>query len=577
MGLLLSHRAPRRWLLVGAGGTLVASLAQIAWILLLASIIDTVFTDGADIAAISTRMIVMSGILVLRGLALWSVEAATQRASNRLRVELRGELATQLVRGDPRRGTGDGIGEVTGALTEGVEAMGGFVTKYLPAMFSVVLVPLLVAAAVTVLDPPTVAILLFAGPMLVLLLAVIGRRTAELTRRRFDELGWLRGFYLDLLAGLGTLKAFGRSADGAEMIETTSRRFGDTTMEVLRTAFQTSLVMEWAATAATALVAVEVSFRLIEGHLSFGTALAVLVLTPEFFVPFRRLAIEYHSGQSGDAAAAAIGELLRPSDPAGPHRGGGPARITPTGRSFTLALEGVSYTYPGSDAAALDNLDLVVETGETLALVGPSGAGKSTIASLLLRFIDPKTGRVTVDGEDLCAVDPAVWRRQVAWIPQRPTLFAGTVAENISLGEPDATRSRIETAAERAGVSDVITALPRGFDTELGEGGQTLSGGERQRLAIARAFLRGAPLVLLDEFTAHLDPRTEESVLEAAGKLLEGRTALLIAHRVATARSADRIAVIHEGHVVETGTDADLMNARGRWYDMSTAADGVLR
>ena len=347
-------------------------------------------------------------------------------------------------------------------------------------------------------------------------------------------------------------------------------------MEVLRTAFQTSLVMEWAATAATALVAVQVSFRLIGDRLSFGTALAVLVVTPEFFVPFRRLAIEYHAGQSGDAAATAIGATITGAESSGPESPSPPdtppvtslVPAAPAMSSPRVELRGVGYSYPGSDRPALHDLDLEIGSGETVALVGPSGAGKSTVASILLRFVRVDSGEVSIDGTAMDSIDTESWRRRVAWVPQRPTVFSGSVLENIVLAAPGVSRDRVVGAAERAGAAEFIGALPQGFETRLGEGGTTLSGGQRQRLAIARAFLRDAPIVVLDEFTANLDPELEHEVVEAAGRLLVGRTALVIAHRPLTARLADRIVELRGGTVA--GAGADRRTGASPWHD-----DGV--
>lgn len=552
--------------------TVLSGAAQVAWMVLLATTIDRAFTDGADVGDLAGLLVTMAALLLARAAALWAVEASAQACSNRLRGSLRDELAGSLVASNPRRLGASALGEASGTLTDGVELMGDYAARYLPALFSVLSLPPMVALAITLLDPPTLAILLFTGPMLVLLLAVIGRRTAELTRRRFEELGWLRGFFLDMVAGLGTLKAFDRSSDGAEVIEDTSRRFGDTTMEVLRTAFQTSLVMEWASTAATALVAVQVSFRMVEGQMPFGTALAVLVLTPEFFVAFRRLSTEYHAGQSGDAAATSIeahlsagAEVATDTGRAQVGQERSPSRSAPA-----ISFEDVTYSYPGSPTPALAGLDLHIGSGETVAIVGESGAGKTTATSLLLGFAAAQRGAVRVDGVDLADLEPRAWRRSLAWVPQRPTLFAGTVAENIALGEPDADPQRMELAAAAAGLDGVIDQLDHGYGTRLGEGGESLSGGQRQRIAIARAFLRDAPLVILDEFTTHLDPDVESAVLATARSLLANRTALVVAHRVQTARTADRIAVLHGGRVVEAGTHEELMGARGRWYSMNT-------
>ncbi|MFN7150318.1 MAG: ABC transporter ATP-binding protein/permease, partial [Microthrixaceae bacterium] len=458
---------------------------------MLASIVDAVFLggadlDGADLADVAPRLLAMVGLLAARGGCSWLTEVTADRASGRLRTDVRRELVDHLVAVGPATLTEQRTGEVATTIGAGVEALHGYATRFVPAAVLAVVSPLIVFVAVAVLDPWTTLILLFTGPMLVLLLAVIGGRTRVLTQRRFDELGWLGAFYLDMVRGLGTLKAFRRSSGGADTIERASRRFGDTTMEVLRTAFQTSLVMEWAATAATALAAVEISFRMVEGNLSFGTAFATLVLIPEFFVPFRRLALEYHSGQTGQAALARIDDALalpitapaRPSTPvtapdgttAAPSGATAPSPAAAPSREAAPNIElcDVDYRYPGAARSALDSLSLTLAAGETVALTGPSGAGKSTVARVLLRFVEPTGGRVLVDGEPLDGLDPAAWRRRVAWVPQDPTLVAGTVADNIALGDPGADRAAIRAAADVARATDFIDALPDGFDTLLG-------------------------------------------------------------------------------------------------------------
>lgn len=541
-------------LLAGTASAGVLSVVlTVGWLLVLASVVDAVFLGGAELDDVAPRLLAMVGLLVVRSLCVWAAEVSADRASGSVRTDVRRELVDHLVAVGPAGMTDERTGEVASTVGAGVEALHDYVTRFVPAAALGVLAPVVVFGAVLALDPWTTLILLFTGPMLVLLLAVIGGRTRALTQRRFDELGWLSAFYLDMVRGLATLKAFRRSDDGADAIESVSRRFGDSTMEVLRTAFQTSLVMEWAATAATALAAVQISFRVVDGTLSFATALAVLVLVPEFFVPFRRLALEYHAGQSGRAALERIDELLalpalapRPTTSTAPAAGVLPA-------APALEIVDVSYGYPGSDRPALDGLTLSVSAGETLAITGPSGVGKTTLARLLLRFVEPTEGRILVDGRPLQEWDPATWRRQVAWVPQRPSLVAGTIADNIALGDPGASRTRVRSAAEVASALDFIDALPDGFDTVIGERGLGLSGGQRQRLAIARAALRDAPVIVLDEFTAHLDEHTETELIDAIGRLLSGRTALVIAHRPATIAMADRQVRLLDGRVEAVG------------------------
>ncbi|MCU1370689.1 MAG: Cysteine export CydDC family transporter permease subunit/ATP-binding protein CydD [Ilumatobacteraceae bacterium] len=532
-------------------------MCTVIWLILLATVIDRSFIAGRGLDDVRGLLVTMAVLLLVRGACGWLGERWADAASGRLRSRVRSELVAHVFAVGPAGLSGERTGEVSATIGAGVEALHGYVTRFITTAAIGVLGPTIVFGVVLVADPWSSLILAFTGPMLVLLLAVIGGRTRALTKRRFDELGWLSAFYLDMIRGLGTLKAFRRSADGADTIADVSRRYGDATMDVLRTAFQTSLVMEWAATAATALVAVEVSFRLVHGDLSFGTALAVLVLVPEFFVPFRRLALEYHSGHAGRAALERIDDLLAlPAlAPATSRPGGGSVAGSGTGsgggggRPPTIELVDVGFTYPGSGAPSLDGLDLSIAAGETVALVGPSGAGKTTVSRLLMRFAEPSSGRILIDGGPLGDVDPAAWRQRIAWVPQDPTLIAGTVAQNIRLGDPGAADDRVRAAAEAARAVGFIEALPDGFATVLGERGLRLSGGQRQRLAIARAALRDAPVVVLDEFTAHLDHQTEAELIDAIAELLAGRTALVIAHRPRTLRLADRVVTLERGRV----------------------------
>ncbi len=470
------------------------------------------------------------------------------------------------------------VGSTTGVLVDGVTDVRNWVVDYLPSAAMAVVGPLLAFVVVLVLDPLTTVILVFTGPMLLLLLAVIGRRIAELNRRRASELAWLRSLYLDLLEGLPTLRLFGRGADGAKLVEATSRRFSETTMEVLRTAFQTSLVMEWAATAATALVAVEVSFRMTSGDLGFSTALAVLMITPEFFVPLRDLGLHYHTGSRGDAAAEQLSSLLGIDEPASvpetsrPGRvgleGAEPVRVAQTMAdarpSARVELRGVSYRYPAASAAAVTDIDLTIEPGQTVAICGPSGAGKSTIAALVVGLVSARTGTISVDG----APHPGPGHG-IAWVPQQPAILSGTVAENIALADPCASPERIRAAARSAGAIGFIDALPDGIRTLLGEGATTLSGGERQRIAVARAHLSRAPLVVLDEFTAHLDPETESAVLGSTIELLRGRSALVITHREESFRSADVGILLRDGCVIDRGPPGELIGRHGTWEAMT--------
>ena len=364
---------------------------------------------------------------------------------------VRARLTEHLLALGPTFVTGERSGEIASTLVDGLEATEAWVRSYRPAALLANVVPVVVLVVVLVIDPPTAVVLLVTGPVLVALLGLIGRRVGPATAARAADLRWMQGYFADMLQGLATLRAFGRSREQADRIREIGLRYGDSTMTVLRTAFQASLVLELGAAVAMALVAVELSLRLMGGSIGFASTLAVLVIAPEFFVPLRRFAAAYHEGAAGREAATRILEILDDARRrARRHRGQPLARPVASGASRSLGdivLHGVSVTYPGRAEPALRDVDLVLAAGRRTAIVGESGAGKSTLARLLLRFVDPDAGRITVGGEALADIDVHAWRGRIAYVPQSPHLFHGTVAENIRLARPDATLDEVAEAA----------------------------------------------------------------------------------------------------------------------------------
>jgi thiol reductant ABC exporter CydD subunit len=386
-------------------------------------------------------------------------------------------------------------------------------------------------------------------PLVPVFMWLIGRYTEHRTRQRWEALRQLSSHFLDAVRGLPTLRAVGRARNELTNLGEVAERYRATTMGTLRVSFLSGSVLELAATMGVALVAVATGLRLVSGSLGLEAGLTVLVLAPEVYLPFRRLGAEYHASADGLAVAERMFELL--DAPVTAPRDG--LRVPPNPCRAPLRFESVSFSYPNRGSPVLDRLDLELLPGETLALVGESGAGKSTVASLLLRLVEPTAGRISVGGVDLARCDRRAWLRLIAWVPQHPSLFRGTVAENVRLGDPHASDQRVLDAAVLAGADGFIRALPSGYATEVGDGGRPLSPGERRRVGLARALLRDAPLVVLDEPTADLDPHSVKLVSEAVcGLKAEGRTMLVIAHRPELVGHADRAVRLLHGSSVQT-------------------------
>jgi thiol reductant ABC exporter CydD subunit len=407
---------------------------------------------------------------------------------------------------------------------------------------------LVLAAAI---DPLSAGLMLLTLPLVPVFMWLVGRHTERRARERWRALALLATHFLDVVRGLPTLRAFNRSEAQAARIAEVSDAYRRSTMGTLRVAFLSGAVLELAATLGIALVAVTVGVRLVEGGLGLEAGLTVLVLAPELYLPLRNLAAQFHASADGRAVAE---RLLGLVDEAPAAASGAALPASP--RVAPVRLEAVTFAYPAGAGPVLHGVDLELGPGETVALVGPSGCGKSTVAALLLRFAEPGAGRVTVGGVDLAACDADAWRAGIAWVPQRPTLFRGTVADNIRLGDPGASDEQVRAAAVRAAADPFVRALPDGYHTVVGDGGRGLSAGETQRIALARAFLRDAALLILDEPTANLDPASAVQVEQAIEACGDGRTVLLIAHRPELAARADRVVRLDAGRVLGLAVEA---------------------
>ncbi|MCB8902581.1 MULTISPECIES: thiol reductant ABC exporter subunit CydD [unclassified Streptomyces] len=532
--LLRYARATRVFLIAVVMLGLVGAALVIAQAMLIAEIVVGSFQKGQSVSALTTPLLLLAGIAAARGLVSWLTELAAHRASAAVKSELRGRLLDRAAALGPGWLSGQKAGSLIALATRGVDALDDYFARYLPQLGLAVVVPVAVLARIVTEDWVSAAIIVVTLPLIPVFMILIGWYTQARMDRQWKLLSRLSGHFLDVVAGLPTLKIFGRAKAQAESIRAITSEYRRATMRTLRIAFLSSFALELLATLSVALVAVTIGMRLVHGELDLYTGLVILILAPEAYLPLRQVGAQFHAAAEGLAAAEEIFDVLEE-----PVRDGGGGAAP---ESVRLDLEGVTVRHAGRAEPSLDALSLTVEPGETVALVGPSGAGKSTLLDVVLGFAVPEEGgSVRVGGEPLASLDLEAWRSRIAWVPQRPYLFAGTIAENVRLARPDASDEAVREALRDAGADGFVSDLPQGLDSALGEDGAGLSAGQRQRLALARGFLADRPVLLLDEPTAALDGETEAGVVDAVRRLAAGRTVLLVAHRPALLAVADRV------------------------------------
>ncbi|MFJ3510844.1 thiol reductant ABC exporter subunit CydD [Streptomyces luteogriseus] len=550
--LLRYARATRFFLVaVVALGAVGAGLV-IAQAMLIAEVVVGAFQHRMAVSELGTPLLLLAAVAVGRALVGWLTELAAHRASAAVKSELRGRLLERSAELGPDWLSGQRTGSLVALATRGVDALDDYFSRYLPQLGLAVVVPVAVLARIVTEDWVSAAIIVGTLPLIPVFMVLIGWATQSRMDRQWRLLSRLSGHFLDVVAGLPTLKVFGRAKAQAESIRRITGEYRQATMRTLRIAFISSFALELLATISVALVAVTIGMRLVHGEMDLYIGLVILVLAPEAYLPLRQVGAQYHAAAEGLAAAEEIFEVLETPVPASG------STAVPEG---ALSFEGVSVRYPGRAADAVSNATFGVEPGETVALVGPSGAGKSTLLSVLLGFVRPAEGRVRVGDVDLADADLQQWHSRIAWVPQRPHLYAGTIAENVRLARPDADGDAVRRALRDAGALEFVDALTEGVDTVLGEDGAGLSAGQRQRLALARAFLADRPVLLLDEPTAALDGATEAEVVAAVRRLAAGRTVLLVVHRPALLEVADRVVRLAEP---ETGAASPVASAVAR-------------
>jgi ATP-binding cassette, subfamily C, bacterial CydCD len=543
----------------------LASLAGVGGAWCLSHAIGGVFLRGKTVSEISLLLILFLAAITVRGVFTWCCEEASSRFAIQIKTRLRERTYAYILSQGPGFTYRERSGNLSNLLTEGMEALDPYYGQYLPQIIFAILIPLLILVYVSQLDLLSGLILFLTAPIIPLFMVLIGNVADTLTKNQWQMLSRMSAYFLDIIQGLTTLKTLGRSQDQVTKIARISEQFRQITMNVLRVTFLSALVMELTATLSTAIIAVEVGLRLIYGKMAFEPAFLILILAPEFYLPIRLLGLRFHAGMAGAEAGRTILEILDKPQPTFNEKRTENREILAPNK--IIRFEDVSYEFENGKPAA-EGISFELKPDQITALIGPSGAGKSTIASLLLGFIMPTRGRIFLGDQDIRGIPIDHWRNQLAWVPQKPYIFNDTVRANIQFAYPQANLDEIQESARLAHADEFIQKLPQGYETVLGERGTRLSGGQIQRIALARAFLKNAPLLILDEPTSHLDPVNEAALQDSLKTIMKDRSVLVIAHRLYTVYLANQILVLEEGKLIESGTHDQLMLKKGLYWNM---------
>ncbi|CAM4357889.1 thiol reductant ABC exporter subunit CydD [Pseudoalteromonas ostreae] len=546
------------------------ALLMITSAYLVASSIHLVMFQQADLATITPSLWSLAALILARAVLLGFSQRISAKAALKIKTAMRHTLLKKLTLLGPSYIEQHGHGATLNTLHNGVEALHDYYANYLPSVAYSALIPLAILMVIFPTDWKAGLIFLFTAPLIPFFMILVGHKAEQLNQQRWQQLAVLGNYFFDRVQGLTQLKLFNATKRELKQIAKISDDFRHATLSVLKIAFLSSFALEFLATISVALVAVIIGFRLFFGTLDFATGFVVLLLAPEFYLPLRQLGSHYHAKLEGISAAADMLKIL--NEPIAGDNNSSRAGLSQLSleRIEQLQIDNLNFYYPDSNEG-VKNINLTFSGTGLYAIIGQSGAGKSTLLDCLLGFHPQVVTTIKVDQQQLSQSDISQWQQHIAWIPQQPTLLFNTIKANLVLAKPDATTAQLEAAAKQAGALEFINALPQGFDTHIGEQGEGLSGGQKQRIALARAFLKQAPILVLDEPTAHLDSQTEQLVQTAINQYAKDHLVVVIAHRLNTIEQAKQVLVMKDGSVIEQGDFKGLLNQHGVLFDLVNA------
>jgi thiol reductant ABC exporter CydD subunit len=524
----LAARVPglRRVAVTAVALAVVSAVAIVVQAVALATVVERSLLHHASLGSVLPAIVVLGVAILVRAALHAAADLSALRAADRVVATLRRQLLEHALALGPGWLSGERPGELSLTATRGLRSLHTYYARYLPQAAAAAVIPLILLIWVATQDWLSFVVVVALVLAVPVTMIAFGREANRRSERQWRRLGSLAGRVLQLVEGLPTLRSFGREAQGRREVEAATEGVRSATMRTLRVAFLSALSMDMIAGFGVGFVAMVLGLRLLWGELDLQTAMAVLLVAPEIFIPLRRAGAEFHASTEGQAAAARVVDVL--ATPLPPSEAVPSRRLGDAGSG--LAIEGLGVQYEHRERAALTTVSLLARPGQRVALTGPSGSGKSTVLAALLRFVEPNAGTMAFDGRLSPTESVANWREHFSWLPQRPHLFNATLAENLRLGAPDAPDAELRRVLHAVGLAELLANLPAGLSTPVGHDGLTLSSGERQRVALARALLRPAPVLLLDEPTAALDPPTVARLVPAIEPWLSGRTVVVAAH-----------------------------------------------